>query len=408
MNVIRIILRFVFAIVVLGGAAMVAVKLVKSRHRPEPKPIARLGPLVEVHEVRASGQRIRVRAQGTVIPAREVVLTPEIAGRVVEIGPAVQPGGRLAEGELIARVDSRDYTLAVEQARAALEQATYRLEVEQGQKVIAEREWKLLAAEVETDDKGRALALREPQIRNAQAAVASANSALKKARISVQRTQMTAPFNAVIRQESLEIGQVVQPGRALATLVGTDRFWVQVSVPVEALTWIARPDANGRGGAIAVVRQDVGDQESRRDGRVIRLLSDLDPVGRLARLLIEIEDPMGTDGPPLLLGAFVDVEIEGRPLDRAIALPRPALRTNDRVWIAGSDQTLSIREVQVAFRDRDVVFVSSGIDDGEHVITSRLTAPAEGLRVRMAGDEPPVSAANVDPVEAESAKREAL
>ena len=86
------------------------------------------------------------------------------------------PGGRFTKGQALLRIDPRDYQVAMEQQRAGYNRARVELQLERGRKAVAEREWEVLsnssssparsntAQLSESDDDGRALALREPQL----------------------------------------------------------------------------------------------------------------------------------------------------------------------------------------------------------------------------------------------------
>lgn len=375
-------------VVALGGAFV----LVKTSSRPQrtkkpPKPA-----LVEVVEARLGERSTNVTAMGTIVPAQQIQIRPEVQGRVMQHADQLVPGGLVKKGDLLVRIDGREYALAVKQAEAAVLKSETELKMEVGRKEVASREWKLVGDPSKTTDSGRALALREPQLESAKASVASAQSSLERAQLSVDRTTVRAPFNAMVNEESVEVGQLVGPTTSLATLVGTDKFWVQVSVPVSELAWIDLPSVRGGEGARATVVQDIGKSPVEREGRVIRLLGELDPKGRMARLLVEVDDPLGLekkedDGLPLLLGAYVRVEIAGRALDNVAELPRRALRDGNQIWVAAKDDTLRIQDVRVVWRGRDVVFIDRGVNDHDRVIVSRLATPIAGMKIRT-GDEP--------------------
>lgn len=394
-SVVRMFLRVGLPALVIVGFIGISKKLKESKVEPEQKPTEQQGPLVTAAEVQATRRPIMIQAQGSVIPARVVEVQPEVSGQIVSQHPHLIPGGVIEAGETLVQIDERDYRLRVEQQQAAVERAAYQLQVELGRQSIAEREWKLLEKRVKTKtgEAGRDLALRKPQIRNARAELAAAKSAVRQARLSLERARIKAPFNAMIRAESVEVGQVVAPGRPLATLVGTDAFWVQISVPETDLRWIPLPDADGEGGAKVKI-SPLGRAGAPRAGRVVQLLGDLDPVGRMARLLVEVRDPTvatAEGAPPLLLGAFVEVSIEGRAVEGVIPVPRVAMRPGDELWIARDDNTLEIRKVEVAHRTRDEVLVRAGVKPGERVITSRVAAPITGMKIRIQPKGAPVA-----------------
>jgi len=275
----------VIAVLALGGG--IAYVLASSRPEPTVAPKKVQGALVEVMEAKPERQRVRVEAMGTVIPARQLDLVPEVSGKIVEMNPSLVPGGYLEAGEEVARIDPRDYETMVTQAIAQLEQTRLNLKLEQGRQIIAEREWAAIYPTTEASDASSDLALRKPHLESAKANVESAESALSQARLNLDRTILRAPFNTIVKSESVEIGQLVSPQTRIAKLVGTDQYWVQISVPVSQLPWINLPDEKGSGGARAgIIHQADPCAAAELEGRVVRLLSDLDPNWRMARLLL--------------------------------------------------------------------------------------------------------------------------
>jgi multidrug efflux pump subunit AcrA (membrane-fusion protein) len=177
--------------------------------------------------------------------------------------------------------------------------------------------------------------------------------------------------------------------------VGTDAYWIEVSIPVDRLAWITIPRQTDDVGAPARVRNQNGYVVS---GRVIRLLSDLESEGRMARLLVEVQNPFGHDPgeaphPPLILGEYVRVDIQGRVLDDVFRIPRTALRDNARIWLANENGTLEIRSVEPLWRDAEYVLLREGFAVGDRLITSDLTAAVDGMAIRLLADSPPSSGA---------------
>lgn len=393
---VQIILRIVVVLVSLALGVSVFMYMVATK--PEPKKVEQVdkGELVEVHEVTVSEQPVEIIANGQVIPSQQIALSAEVAGRVVWLSDQVVPGGQLKAGARVARIDARDYNLAVRQQIAQVDRANTELEVERNRKTIAEREWELLGG----DKPANSVALRDPQLRTAQASVKAARSGLERAQLSVNKTGITAPFNAMIQQKNVDIGQLVGPQSALAVLVGTDAFWVQVSVPVDRLRWFDIPGVGGvTEGSSATITQSVGSATITREGKVIRLLGDLDPIGRMARILVEIPDPLGlksqTRGSdssraelPLLIGSYVQVALQGRPADGVVEITRDGIHNGDRVYIAKRDDTLEIRPVVVLWQKPSTVLIAEGLESGDRVIVSPLGEPVAGMKLRVdSGDK---------------------
>lgn len=369
----------------------VAVMVVLIQTKPQTAKATTEAPalLVQVAEAVETTESATIEAQGTVQAARQLTVQPQVSGEIVELNPGLVAGGTLRKGEQLLKINARDYQLAIRQQQANIAQAQLNLQVEQGRGKIARREWELVGDDVPDDAEGRALALREPYKRSARASLAAAHSGLAQAQLNLSRTRIEAPFNALVLAENIDVGQVVGPGSPLATLVGTDEFWVQVSMPVEDLQWIDLPAA-GQEGSLVRITQRAGASSVQRTGRVLRLLGDVDPAGRMARVIVSVKDPMDLDSGkqrlPLLIGAFVQASIDGRALTRVTRIPRTALRRGEggaeRVWVMTSDDTLDIRTVQVALRQRDTVLLSEGVKPGEKIVTSRIDTPVQGMKLR--------------------------
>lgn len=401
------VVKRIFAVLIPAGICMLGVAfaglMVATRPQAERTEEENLGLPVRTRALQPMEADVHVDAQGEVVAARRVVMQPELSGRVIAMNEELVPGGRLAEGDTLIRIDPRDYRAALEQQQAQLENSRVQLTQEESRRVIAEREWALLGRGASgASEDGRALALRQPQVRSAEASVRAARSAITQARTNLSRTTLDAPFDALVQAESVDIGQLVGPTSQVATLVGTEHFWVQVSIPLSSLARIRVPGFNGDAGSSALVYQDVGEgQRIERSGRVLRLLGDLDPVGRMARVLVEIDDPLGLQreepGRPILIGAFVHVRIEAGHLDGVFEIPREALHAGDVVHLFG-DGHLALSEVDVVWRREDSVLVR-GLEAGAELVLSPIAVPVEGTLLRRV-DEPP--AAPSRPPEAES------
>jgi RND family efflux transporter MFP subunit len=272
----------------------------------------------------------------------------------------------------------------VEQAELALQQ-----EVER--KVIAEKELKLLGKDKNTTVS--TLATRTPQLNVARQNTQAAESGLAKAKLNLSRTVLRAPFNALVMEKNVDKGQLVGPSTSVATLIGTDELWVDVSVNVEQLPRIQIPGVNSEAGSRAIVVHQIGpNTRVEREGRVLQLQGELDPQNRTAQLLVSIPKPFDGPGLPLLSGAFVTVEIDGQAVHEGFSLPREALRDGHFVWAVDKGDRLRKRQVEVVWRDRERVVVTTGVAEGETIVTSPLVDPLDGMAVKRVDKEKPATA----------------
>lgn len=344
--------------------------------------------LVDVASIRKATQPIVVDAMGTVVPARKVDLLPRVGGEIVGMGDEFVPGGRFLAGQLLVQIDPTDYALVVRQRKSdvARTKSAYQLEV--AQKLVAQREYELLGETISEDE--RDLVLRKPQLESATAAYEAAEAVLEKARLDQARTRVLAPFNGVLQNRFINVGTQVTPSTSLGTFVGTDAYWVDVSVPVDQLQWLHIPRTKGDMGSVVRIYNEASwGRDVFRTGQVIRLAPAVEAEGRMARLIVSVDHPLGheVEGlPRMLLGTYVRVEITGIHLDQAWIVPRTSLHDGNVIWVMNDADQLDIRPVDVLFRGRDEVLVKKGVRLGERVVTTDLGAPVAGMPLRVNED----------------------
>lgn len=386
------ILKFIIAGIVVIAAAGIAFALYDNKPRTKKKKEQqRRVPVVQVLPLAPTEEKVMIEAYGTVVPARQLTVKPEVGGKIIAMNPDLAPGGIIAAGGLLFQIDPSDYRFVLNERRADVAEARYKLELEQGQQIIAAKEWQLLEKEgAAPKGASRALAMREPHLKFARAQLEAAESRLAAAELNLARTTVTAPFNALVLDEAVEQGQVVSSQAIAATLVDVDRFWVQASVPADRLERIRFSGKDGSAGSKAVISLHSGTEKTvSRTGRVLRLLGDLDPKGRMARVLVAVDDPLGRTARTgkVLLGSYVKVAIEAGIVPNVYVIPRMALRENDTLWLAGADGSLVMRPASVRWRRQDDVLVAMPATPGEMLITSRLQSPLPGMALKIAGKE---------------------
>jgi RND family efflux transporter MFP subunit len=379
--------HIVGTLVICAAIALAAMGIIYVIHATEPTAkksgaTRKSAALVEVIYPKRGDYRPVITALGTVEPAREIQLSPQVSGQIISAAEGFIPGGFVNEGEVLLEIDPADYRNNLAMRQSELHQAQAELEQELGQQRAAQQGFALLGEEIE--EANRALILREPQIRSAEARVEAAMAEFDMAKLDLSRTQLRAPFDAQILSRSVNLGSQVSPGNPLARLVGIDEYWIIASVPQADLQWIQFPMAGERGTPVEITKAGAWDEGASRKGEVKRLIGVLDNETRLARLLITIEDPLArhTEGPTLLLGTVVEAHISARQLEGVFRLERVYLRRNDAVWIYNEGK-LNIREVNVVFRDLHYVYIRDGFKEGEAVVTTNLATIAEGILLRV-------------------------
>lgn len=376
--------RILIPAVIVAAAGGGAFTLANSAETAEKEAPTVEAPLVDIVTVKATTRAARIVGTGTVEADRKVALSAEVTGRLTKVSDGLVVGGRVKEGDFLARIDAKAYALSVRERQSQVEQARAELELERGRGKVAAHEWKVLSKDT-PNRKRSSLALREPQLKAAEVGVESAKAALDRAKYDQSRTTLRAPFNATIVDESAERGGFVSPGAAIATLVGTDAFRVRVSLPIEDLALISIPGATQTEGSKAKLVQDLGPRRIEREGVVTRLVGELDADSRTAQVLVEVKDPL--DPPagelPLLPGAFVSVELDGQRTQEVVGVPLEAAYEGNRVWVITEDNTVHSRTLEVVWTDANMLFAASGVEDGDRLMVTDLPIVVDGMAVRI-------------------------
>jgi RND family efflux transporter MFP subunit len=346
------------------------------------KPAVKTAPVVDIMKVNPSRVTAQIRAMGTVQADREVVIKSQVAGTVIQVAPEFVQGGLIRKGQLMVRIDPADYALAVNKAQSALAQAQADFEIEKGRQQIAREELKLMSMMSPNEVKETSLVLRKPQLEQAGAAVASAQSDLETARLDLERTRIIAPFHALVRSKEVDAGAMTAAQGALATLVDVTCYQVEVQVPLDRLDRIRVHETNG---SPVRIRSLYAGREW--DGHVVRTTGAVTEQSRMAGVIIRVDDPLGLGPakgrPAMLLDDHVEALIEGQVFDNVFSLPRTLIREDSSLWIY-KDGRLEIRKVAPVWIENDRVFIQSGLSSGDLVICSDLSAPVSGMAVTLA------------------------
>ncbi len=363
---------------IVAGAVVVMFALAALRPKPPQRPVTPTVTAVEVVRAEAASQGFIVNAQGTVQPRTQTTLVSEVAGTVLEVSPKFAAGGFLRRGELLLRVDPKDYEVAVSRAEAALANRRALLAQEQARADQAARDWNAL----QRPGTPNPLVLRTPYVAEAEANVRAAEADLAAARINLDRTRVRAPFDGLLREKRADVGQFLNVGAVIAIFAATDVAEVRLPLTEADLAVVEL----GEGSGVPVTLSALGGAGP-WPGRLVRTEGTLDERTRVMHAVAEIADPYALDAEagriPLHFGSFVEVALPAR-LDReVIAVPRQALRGMDQLLIVGPSDRLDLRRVEVVRSDQQHVYVGNGLEAGERVVTTVIESPVAGMPLRV-------------------------
>ena len=335
--------------------------------------------------------RLDVETQGEVRPKREIVVAPQISGRISYVAPNFEEGGFIRRGQVLVRLEAADYELGVVRAQSTVASAEQRLAREVAETEIARQD----LADLGITD-ASPLARREPQLAEARAALDSAKAQLRDAELALERTAVRSPFDGRVRELNANIGQFVGAGTPLGTIFSADAVLIELPLTDAELgrlgLSLAFEETNDLPGPKVTFSAEVAGQQRVWGGRVTRTAAAVDPRTRLISAIAEVRDPYGkaaeASGMPLAPGLFVNASIEGLEIDRVIRIPRQGLRGLDEVYVGKpATGTLEVRQVQVIDSRPGGAFLTSGLEPGEYVITSPMQSVNNGQNISFADPE---------------------
>ncbi|NNE47453.1 MAG: efflux RND transporter periplasmic adaptor subunit [Rhodothermales bacterium] len=370
-----------------GGLAL----LVWLRPEPPKEDRPRVSPLVTTAVATIHEGPVYVRGTGPIKPTQEVTLVAEASGKVVGIAPSFVSGGYFQRGDVLVQVDPADYENAVAVAEAEVTQRRFELLRAREEADVAKEEWERMrsrtAGEAPPHSELGSLVLKEPQLRLAEALLKGAEARLSDARNRLERTRIVAPFSGRVRTESVDVGQFVGPGQQVGVVYSSGL--VEIAVPLNTsdaalIEGLWNPSGVSR--IAARVHADFGGTTRTWNGNVHRVEGALDAATRTINVFVRVSNPYRRDSdgaPPLLVGTFVDVEIEARPSDGSVVIPRSALRDGSKVWVV-ADGRLRVLPVDVLQEVDETVLLRDGLTGGEQVVTNALAVMTDGMSVRVA------------------------
>ncbi len=344
--------------------------------------------LVDVMRVHAANEKITVKAQGSVTPRTQTTLVSEVSGLITEVSAAFVAGGFFSKGDVLVRIDDRNYRAEVKRAQAAVRAAETNVTRETGLADYAREDWERAQSVLRSSKAATDLAMRKPQQAEALASLEFAKADLEKREGDLDRTVIRAPYDGLVREKRADIGQFVNSGSPLAVTFSVEVAEIRLPLPDSQLPYLNLDEhelVQGRGPGV-VLSANIGGQLNSWQGRIIRTEGIFDERSRVLYLVAQIDDPYNRYSQKwqhsLRMGTFVEAAIEGKQLDNVIRLPRTALRRDNKIWTVSDNDTLRPVTVEIAHADEQSVLIRSGLISGQLICLTVPENPFPGTPVR--------------------------
>jgi len=374
--------QIIIPIVILatGIAAMAVFSSMKKP--PEEKVEVDNTPIVAVSDISVTPMTLEVNSYGMVTPKYETELIAQVNGEIVELSETFLRGGFVKKNQLLARIDPNDYQAALIDAQAAMATARAALETEVAQGKVAEREWKQI-----TDTSPTELSLRKPQLAQELARVKAAQASVLRAERNLERTEIRAPYDAMINSRNIGLGSFVSIGTKIGHVLATDTAEIRLPVADNQLEFLANQGVNAQ---VNLFGKYAG-KETQWSATIKRNEGVIDDKSRMGYLVAELNDPYQLKNnteqsiTPLRFGSYVNAKIVGNSIAQATSVPRH-LVVDGKVAILDSDSRLHYAVIDIVRQQGSHVIVSSGLQNGDQLIVSALDYPVDGMKLALASD----------------------
>ena len=348
--------------------------------------------VVETMLLERQDYQVWLQSYGTVQPRTKSMLVAQVGGQIVSINENVRDGGFFEKGDVLAQIDPRDYEADVRISEASLADARTALAEAEARTVQARVDWDRLGNTGEAPE----LVLRLPQLDAAKARVKSAESALEKSRLDLERTRIVAPFAGRVLRKLVDLGQVVSQNTQLAEIYATDVVEIRLPLRNRDLGFIELPESfrfPGEKSAAdneVTIRSDLIGDES-WPARLIRTEGAIDESARQLHVIAQIDDPFGPTNAgknPLKIGQYVTAEIAGNRLEDVLVIPNNSIYQGSYVYVV-DDEVLRRREIVIGWQNDSNAIIASGLEHGDQLVTTPLGQVTSGIKVSIAGERRP-------------------
>ena len=323
---------------------------------------------------------------GTVTARQRAKLSPEIGGRVAEIPH--RKGARVRAGDVLLRLHDDTQQAAVQMAKRELAVVEVKRERACLEAARSEREFLRYQQLKERDlvstdflDKYENLAqTTQVSCKQTQAEIAQARSAINEAKAELAKTVLTAPFDGVIAELDVEVGEWTTPSPPALPVPPIldliDPSSIYISAPMDEVD----SSKIHEGQPVRVTLDPYPDQHY--EGQVRHLapyVLDVEEQNRTVEIEVELDDQ--TFASTLLPGTSADVEVILSVKNDVLRIPPSTLFEGNKAFVM-EQETLSIRPVEIGMRNWNFVEILGGLSEGDSIVTSLdQEGLEEGLKV---------------------------
>lgn len=369
--------RIIFPGIILLVCIFLAFLIVNMKQAPEKKEEVINAPLIETLEAKLVTSPLIIQSNGIFKPKHQTNLIAEVSGRIISLSDDFASGGIIKKGSMLAQIDASDYEAALIEAQANLQRAQAALQEEIARGKVAKKEWQGTTSALPPE-----LGLRKPQLAREQASLRSAQAALARAKRNLERTTIIAPYDALINKRMVDLGQFVGTGSNLGVVSSYNVGEIRLPMSDADYNLLGQDIL---GASVTLTRKE-SNHTKQWQAKVVRDEGVIDETSRMVYLVAQVNNPYEQEH-KLKFGTFINASIASKQENQLVVLPS-YLYKEGKIATVDNENILHINNVELFRRDKNNVYISSGLDAGQQVALTKIEHLYEGMKVRLTTDEP--------------------
>jgi len=339
---------------------------------PEDKKIEEFVPIVKVQVIKATDLPMVVHSQGMIMPKESTVLVAQVGGKITKLSDAFIRGGFVKAGEVLAWIDDSDYQTQLIEAQASLASARASLQEEKAKGHVAEREWQQI-----TNASPSELGLRKPQLALEVAKVRAATAGVSRAKRNLERTQIVAPYDAIVEDKKVGLGSFVSGGSVLGDVARVDVGEIRLPIAGKDLKFLINQGIKAR----VILSGTHNGKSIQWEGVIVRDEGIIDSKSRMNYLVAQINTPYELDN-PLKFGSYVSAKIIGKTIENAVLIPRYVIEDRGIAFMT-DENTLHFESINIIRKQDEEVVISGQLSGHNKLIISALDVAIEGMKIAL-------------------------
>ena len=367
-------------LILLGAFAISYILWLLGQVQPDPVEDAP-APDVVVQILTPEDIQVTINSTGTTKPLTQTVLNAEVGGEVVYRSKKFSEGSSVLAGEILAKIDDTDLQLQYKSALLQLANAEVQYSLQAVEAEVAKEAWNKLGK-----GKGSDLALKKPQLKQAEALMEVAKAQVNSAEKKLNKTEIVAPYAGRIQSSNIDIGTTIIPGQPIGAMYTSSEIEVKLSVKDNDLQFLSIPmdgrKLNSSEQSIVNINSFYKGRNQTWEGKLERVDGVIDPITRMINLIAVFKnDFIETDKPNLPIGLFVEAKIDGIILKNVFRIPVNAISENNEVFIIDKNNQLQSRSILVLKKYNEFVIAQDNLKAGERLVITKLSTASNGITV---------------------------